>query len=119
VKLRDETAKFSREQNKLPDLVKELKLDINSIQFAEQLAKHRNKLEIMRMRTVNMRVNMLVNATPKKEPKGIWNKFTSGTQKDERGLTTAQHVQIDKLGGRNKFYKWIEKHPYWTALGTA
>jgi len=80
--LRAKTSEFSKEQNRLPDLVKELKLDINSVHFAVELAKHKNKLEHMRMRTVNMRVNMLTNASSNKE---------------ERGLTTAQHVNIDKL----------------------
>lgn len=124
--IRKKIAEFAEKQKRLPDLVKELQLDINAIDFAEQLVKHKVTLEKMRQRTVSMKLDMLENEHPKWQPKsvwekkGIWEKFTSGTPDDKRGLTTAQHVQIDALGGRKtKLYRWMEKHPYWTTLGTS
>ncbi len=94
--IRQKIGEFSEKQKRLPDLVKELNLDINARDFSEKLAAHKTVLERMRNRTVMMRVNMLINAKPKVEPKGI-KKILTGVQKNERGLTTAQHVQIDKL----------------------
>lgn len=117
-KIREKIGEFSDKQKRLPDLVKELKLDLNAIDFSEKLVVHKWVLEKIRNRTVDMRINMLVNAKPRQEPKWM-QKLLGWVQDDQRGLTTAQHVNIDKLWGRGKFYRWMEAHPRWTAIGTS
>lgn len=117
--IRAKIGEFSKKQNRLPDLVKELWLDINAKEFSEKLAAHKNVLERMRNRTVNMRLNMMINAHPKQELKWMKQFLTGIVPEDKRGLTTAQHVSIDKLGWRSKFYRRMETHPRWTAIGTS
>jgi hypothetical protein len=63
--VRELVSKFAQEQKKLPDMVKELKLDINAVDFATNLAKHRTALETMRTRTVKIRLNLLHNKSEK------------------------------------------------------
>lgn len=95
-------AEFVKENKKLPDFVKELKLDIDAANFSEKLATHRQALHKMKLRNVKMKLSMLIN-----------------TDKEDKWLTAANSVNIDKLGGRGKFYKWMEKHPWRTAIGTS
>lgn len=95
-------AEFVKENKKLPDLVKELKLDIDAANFSEKLATHRQALHKMKLRNVKMKLSMLTN-----------------TDKQDKWLTAANSVNIEKLGGRGAFYKWMEKHPWRTALGTS
>jgi len=54
-------AQFAKEQNKMPDMLKELGLNIEATDFAVKLAKHRTALETMRTRTVKIRLNLLYN----------------------------------------------------------
>lgn len=98
--IRNHVQNFINEQKKLPAMIKELGLSIDDINFAEKLATHRSALEKMRTRTVKMRLNMLINTYPMEKEQGFWNKTFAGQAQDQRGLTTAQEVQIDKLGGR-------------------
>ena len=117
-KARDLINAFSTKHNRLPDMIKELQppLDLDKLEFAEKLATHRRSLEKMRMRNVKMKLSMLVNTESLEQPK--WYEFLKAKPQDNRGLTTAQHVQIDKLWGRPAFYRWMEQHPYLTALWT-
>lgn len=117
--IRNHVQNFINEQKKLPAMIKELGLSIDDINFAEKLATHRSALEKMRTRTVKMRLNMLINTYPMEKEQGFWNKTFAGQAQDQRGLTTAQEVQIDKLGGRWTLYRWMEKHPLRTILGTS
>lgn len=117
-KARELITAFSTKYNKLPDMIKELQppLDLDKLEFAEKLATHRRSLEKMRMRNVKMKLSMLVNSEALQQPK--WYEFLKAKPQDNRWLTTAQHVQIDKLWGRPAFYRWMEQHPYLTALWT-
>lgn len=104
IKIRAALEKFMKEQNKLPDMVKSLWLNIDKIDFATTLAQHRTTLETMKQRTVKMRLSLLVNKS-----------------EDKKGLTTAQYVNRDKFDVTHmtKFTKWMEKHPRWSTGMTA
>lgn len=104
VDIRNSLEKFIKEQNKLPDMVKSLGLNIDKVEFATKLATHRSTLETMRTRTVKMRLALLVNKS-----------------ENEKGLTTAQYVNQDKFDVKHmtKFTKRMAKHPRWTTGATA
>ena len=104
VEVRNALQKFMKEQKKLPEMVKSLWLDIDKLDFATKLATHRTTLETMRLRTVKMRLSLLVNKS-----------------EDEKWLTTAQYVNQDKFDPTHatKFTKRMGKHPRWTTGITA
>lgn len=104
VDIRNSLQTFMKQQNKLPDMVKQLGLNIDKVEFATKLATHRTTLETMRNRTVKMRLSLLVNKS-----------------EDEKGLTTAQYVNQDKFDVKHapKFTKRMAKHPRWTTGITA
>ena len=54
-------AEFVKENKKLPEFVKELKLDIDAKNFSEKLATHREALHKMKLRNVKMKLSMLTN----------------------------------------------------------
>lgn len=104
VDIRKNLELFIKQQNKLPDMVKHLWLNIDKIDFATKLATHRTTLETMRTRTVKMRLSLLVNKS-----------------EEEKWLTTAQYVNQDKFDVKHatKFTKRMNKHPRWTTGATA
>ena len=115
--IRSALEKFMKEQNKLPDMVKQLWLNIDKIDFATKLATHRTTLETMRLRTVKMRLALLVNKKEVKEAK--WRRKEQ--IEEHVWLTTAQYVNRDKFDVKHatKFTRWMEKHPRWTTGITA
>lgn len=104
VAIRKQLADFAKSQNKLPDMIKQLNLNMDAVDFAEKIAKHKTTLERMKMRTVKLRLKLLTN-------KG----------EDKLGLTSAQHIDRDKFDAAHgkKLTKWMEKHPWWTTSITA
>lgn len=102
VAIRRQLADFAKKQNRLPDMIKQLDLQVDDVNFAEKIANHKITLERMKMRTVKLRLRLLTNKS-----------------EDEKGLTTAQDVDRDKFAKPGKLTKWMEKHPWWTTSITA